>query len=183
VTVEGDIRAQLPRAAEVLAELSADQINWRPAEGSWSIAECIAHLNTLNGLYARSIQDAIAVGRSRGCTTDFPQTKLGMFEQWLVGLIEPPYRLKFKAPSKFRPKASTFTRDELLKDWTTTHERLAEAAQACHGLDLRRLKVVSPATPLFRITLLAALMITPAHDRRHLWQAQRVRDQLLQSTR
>ena len=43
---------------------------------------------------------------------------------------------------------------------------------------MKRVKVVSPATPLLKVSLLCALMIPAAHDRRHLWQAGRVRERL-----
>jgi hypothetical protein len=177
VNLDADIRAQLPRAAEVMAGLSADQINWRPAEGSWSIAECIAHLNQLNGLYAASIAEALADARQRGWTTDGDAT-LGLLERWFLHSIEPPYKLKFKAPAKFRPPSSTFDREDLFAVWTSTHERLAELARESQGVDLKRVKVTSPATPLLKVSLLCALMVTPAHDRRHLWQAGRVRERL-----
>ncbi len=54
------IRAMLPRAAEAIYGLSADQLNWRPAEGVWSVAECIDHLNVTNIQYANSIENALA---------------------------------------------------------------------------------------------------------------------------
>ncbi len=31
--------------------LSAEQLNWTPAEGRWSIAQCLDHLITINRLY------------------------------------------------------------------------------------------------------------------------------------
>ena len=125
---EADIRAQLPRASEVIAELSAEQINWRPAEGSWSIGECLGHLNTVNQLYAGTIQRGITEARQRGWKAT-GQPKLGLLERWFVETLEPPYKLKFKAPSKFRPPATVFDRDSLLAEWTSTHERLAELVE------------------------------------------------------
>lgn len=183
MNLDDPIRAQLPRAAQVMEGLSADQLNWRPAEGAWSIAECIAHLNSLNDQYAEAIETAMTDARQRGLTSTNTGAALGPFERLFVHLTEPPYRIKFKAPSKFRPRGSNFNRDELLAVWTSSHDRLAALARAAQGLDLKRVKVPSPATPLLKGSLLMALMITPAHDRRHLWQAERVRQLLLESTR
>ena len=180
---EEAIRAQLPRAAEVMAGLSTDQVNWRRAEGSWSIAECIAHLNAANSLYSDAIQAAIIDGRRRGWTGGKSDARLGLLERGFVNLLEPPYRLKFKAPSKCRPGKSSFAPDDLLAAWEATHERLAQLAAESRGLDLGRIKVVSPASSVLKVSLLCAFMISPAHDRRHLWQAQRVRQSLLDSTR
>jgi hypothetical protein len=183
VNPEEAIRAQLPRAAELMQGLSADQINWRRAEGSWSIAECIAHLNSTNKLYASSIDAAIAEGRRRGLTAQRQDARLGFIEKGFIRLLEPPYRLKFKAPSKFLPGKSSFTSDDLLVEWAATHERLAQLASDSQSLDWHRVKVVSPAASVLKVSLLCALMISPAHDRRHLWQGQQVRQFCLESTR
>ena len=182
MNLEGAIRAQLPRAREVTAGLSAEHINWRPVVGAWSIAECLAHLNTLNALYADSIRAAIKEASGLDSTRSAKVQKLGVLERSFLSIIEPPYRLKFKAPSMFRPNGATFDRDDLLAAWNSTHERLAQLAAESSGLDLKAVKIRSPATPLFKMTLLCALMMTPAHDRRHLWQAERVRE-LLKATR
>jgi hypothetical protein len=179
VNLQGAIRAQLPRAAEVMAGLSADQVNWRPAEGTWSVGECIAHLNTVNRLYAASIEVALQDSANRSLTSDGGEAKLGLFESWFIRVIEPPYRFKFKAPQKFRPAASRLSHEELLSDWVSSHDRLAQLAADSQQFDLKRVKVKSPATSLFKPTLLCALMIGPAHDRRHLWQAERIRHLVL----
>ena len=49
--IQEQFRALLPRAREATLGLSAGQLNWRPAENAWSVAECIAHLNTTNEKY------------------------------------------------------------------------------------------------------------------------------------
>ena len=64
--IQDQFRALLPRAREVTLDLSAGQLNWRPAENAWSVAECIAHLNTTNEKYCLSIEKAIAEARREG---------------------------------------------------------------------------------------------------------------------
>ena len=156
--------------------LSAGQLNWRPAEGSWSIAECIDHLNTANQQYATSLEAAIAKGKPFRPGSKLP--KLGWLERWFLNQVEPPVKRKTKAPTKFLPAPKQFQPDELVERWRATHQRLAVLAEQAEGLDLARTKVTSPVSSLIKLSLLCVLQILPAHDRRHLWQASDVRRQL-----
>ena len=173
-----EIRALLPRAAEAMEGLSAGQLNWRPAEGSWSIAECIDHLNVSNEHYAAAIEAAIAKGPAPRPGASEPN--LGLLERWFLKQMEPPAKIKQKAPKKFQPGAA-FDKADLLERWRATHERLALLAERAEAVDLRRTKVVSPVSSLFKFSLLCILQVLPAHDRRHLWQAGRVREMMSKS--
>jgi hypothetical protein len=44
------------------------------------------------------------------------------------------------------------------------------------GLDLARIRTISPVNRLIRLPLGAYLQFILAHDRRHLWQARQVRN-------
>jgi hypothetical protein len=46
------------------------------------------------------------------------------------------------------------------------------------GLDVTTIRVTSPFNASLRYSAYSALHILAAHERRHLWQAERVRDQL-----
>ncbi|HYP08024.1 MAG TPA: DinB family protein [Bryobacteraceae bacterium] len=181
MTLEAALRDELPKAAQAIAGLSADQINWRPAEGAWSIGECIAHLNAVNGLYADSIHAAIVEARKRGLTYAGEQREPKLFERWFLKTMAAP-RIKFKAPSKFQPAATALEPDRLLAAWKSSHERLVQLAESAHGLDLLRVKVPSPVTSLLKVSLLCALTIPVAHNQRHLLQIARLR-QRIESTR
>jgi hypothetical protein len=53
--------------------------------------------------------------------------------------------------------------------------RLKGLLQQSAGLDLRRIRVVSPVTRLLKLSLVGAFALTAAHDRRHLYQGWEVR--------
>ena len=46
------------------------------------------------------------------------------------------------------------------------------------GLDITRIRVTSPFNTSLRYSAYSALHILAAHERRHLWQAENVREQL-----
>ncbi len=175
--IQDQFRALLPRAREVTLDLSAGQLNWRPAENAWSVAECIAHLNTTNEKYCLSIEKAIAEARRRGWTAA-SEPKLGFIERRLLASIDLPVKRRFKAPKTLAPPSKAFDRDELLARWASSHERLIELSGESEGLDLKRARVTSPASSFLKFSLLWAFLAIPAHDRRHLWQIAQIRKQI-----
>ena len=166
------LRELLPKAAEAAAGLSHTQFNWRPVPGSWSIAECLAHLNWVDELYSSKIAAAIDSGiKGSG------PFKLGWLESCFIHLLEPPYKIRFKAPQVFKP-APEHNVDHVLESWRRTRVTLLELAAKAEGLDLRRIRVTSPANNRVKVSLLGAFHVVIAHDRRHLWQAEQIRKML-----
>ena len=64
----------------------------------------------------------------------------------------------------------------VLPEFLTVRDQLGERVRRADGLDLKRIRVVSPVTRLLRLPLGAYFQFVIAHDRRHLWQARQVRN-------
>jgi hypothetical protein len=50
--------------------------------------------------------------------------------------------------------------------------------EAANGLDLGRVKFVSPLASVLKMNLLAPFAVIAAHQRRHLWQGWRTRKEI-----
>jgi hypothetical protein len=179
VIPEAELESLIPRARALTAGLSPEQWTARPAPDAWSIAECLEHLNTTNRLYLPAITGKIEEGRVRGWTGDGP-FRTGFLEGWFVRALEPPPRMRTKAPKAFLP-ARIGEPEAILAEWERQHRRLVELAQAASGLHLTRLRVTSPVSRFMKVSLLAAFHLIAAHDRRHLWQAEQARSVVLGS--
>jgi hypothetical protein len=57
-------------------------------------------------------------------------------------------------------------------------DRIGERIRSMDGVDLRRARIRSPAARWITYSVGASLAMTLAHERRHLWQARRVRNEL-----
>ena len=172
------LRSLVPRARDVISGLSESQLNWRPVPGSWSIGECIAHLNTTNALYIRSLEQSFTAARQQGLIHRTGEPRPSFFERWFSNSLEPPYRIRFKAPKEFEPPSSRYERDELLARWVSIHERLLRLADENSDLDWKKTKVASPVSNKIKISSVGVFAVIGAHDRRHLWQAEQVRSKL-----
>ena len=150
--------------------LSIEQLRWRPDTSNWSIAECLDHLNLTLDLYLPKIEDAIA----RGMRQD--QAARECYERAefdALMLTEPPVKVRRSAPALTVPAAAVDP------DWMVDHfhqvrNRYSEAVRHAFGLDLRRTRIVEPIYPVI-VSLGGTFAFIAAHDRRHMWQAERVR--------
>jgi len=174
-----EIDANWSHAESITAGLSPDQFVWRPGPGCWSIGECFAHLNITNNFSLPALEAGIAKGRAKGKTGQGP-FEYGFFTKKFIASQEPPAKKKFKAPKVFLPPAE-LDRDAVLAEYRRLSNELKRLARDADGLHLARVKVEMPALPpalraFVRIPLGGQLHLTTTHDRRHLSQAERVRN-------
>jgi DinB family protein len=175
-----EARRDFGKAAEDARDLSAglrdSQFNWQPAPGKWSIGECLEHLNTAYGALPR-FDRRIAEGRSRGISAAGP-FRAGLIGGLYIRSIEPPVkRLRLPSPKLYRPKPDQ-RMQEVLPRFLKLQEELARRVEDAKGLDLARLRMSSPVTRRFKMSLIEWFAFLAAHQRRHLWQARRVREDL-----
>ena len=159
-------------ALELTASLNNDQFNWRPSSRQWSISECLAHLNVVDGIDVPAIRDRVEAGRQAGLTGKGP-FRYGFLSRRFVRFSEPPVKLKFKAPKVYQPPSNE-PKEKVLAEFVTIHNQLLELVSKSDGLDLARIKVGSPF-PHVKFSLGQRFALLAAHDRRHLRQAWDVR--------
>ncbi len=174
-----EIEANLSHAESLAAGLSHRQFNWRPGPATWSIGQCLAHLNAVNGQDLAPLGAAIADGKSRQLTGDGPFT-YGFLTRKFVASMEPSAKRKFKAPKTYMPPQDSDLQTTLA-EFRRIAKELRALAQSAAGLDLARVKTALPPLPpllraLVKMPLGARLEVLTAHDRRHLWQAEAVRN-------
>ncbi len=163
-------------ARELTDGLEDDRLNWSPAAGRWSIAQCLDHLNVCAGPYADNLEQAIAEARERGLTATGP-IRYSWIERWAIRSMEPPPRLRLPAPRMFRPEAAKrYDGARVIADFMAYKDRLVELLASADGLDVGRFKIASPESRLIRLRVGAAFAFLASHERRHLWQARQVRE-------
>lgn len=168
--------AEIRTAARAVAEgLNETQFNWRPAADRWSVGECLAHLNVTVRAVLPALDQAIATGRSKGLTGNGP-FRYGWFARRVAASMEPPVRRRFRTQKIFLPADTRHVPAAVLSEFDAVHDQLAERFARADGLDWGRVRVISPASRWLRLPFGAYTRFTLAHDRRHLWQAQQVRE-------
>lgn len=142
----------------------------RPTPGSWSAAECLSHLSISTELFLPVLRTTIDDARRRGLSST-KQPKMDMLGRVLRWFLEPPIRQRVKTTAPFVPK-SVRAKNEAFGEFAALQSKLTELLNAARGLDLRRMKIVSPFDKRVRYNIYSAFRIVVAHQRRHLWQAE-----------
>src|SRR5581483_5258799 len=93
--------------------------------------------------------------------------------KWLINTLDQEGGRKFKAPKNFQPPArpAAGALDRFLEEQRQVTSLVERSRRSDTDVTLR-----SPVTPLMRYSLADAFEVIVAHDRRHLRQAQRVKD-------
>jgi hypothetical protein len=174
-----EIEANLSHAESITQGLSIQQFQWRSEPTRWSIGECFAHLNLTNGYALGAIEAGVAAGRASGKTGQGP-FQYGFLTRKFIASQEPPATRKFKAPKAFLPPAQVDP-DATLAEYRRVSCELKRLTKDANGLHLSKVKIKMPALPAFfraivRIPLGGQLVLTTTHDRRHLWQAEQIRN-------
>ncbi len=175
--IRAEVAAVNEQAQKLCAGLTDEQLGWRPQPGKWSIAENLVHLNVTTQLYVPHIQKALRHAREKGLTGS-GEFDLGVIGTWfVVDYLEPPFRMKSKAPKMIRPILQGSAADAL-PQFLRSQELFLKQVDAAEGLDLGRAVFVSPFSSLFRMKLIAAFATVTAHARRHLWIAGKIREKI-----
>lgn len=169
LSLAGQIRETLVNFESLCVGLSSSQFNWSPAPASWSVAQCLTHLNSANAQDLPVLSTAIAAATLR---------HPGPYRySWLwrtfVQFMEPPVTTKFKAPKFYLPPP-TAEPAATLREYHRVSNALLDLIAQANGLDLARIKTPLPSIPFLKMPLGARLALITAHDRRHLVQARHV---------
>jgi DinB superfamily len=167
------------RARAVAHGLSDGDWSLRPDPERWSIAEQIVHLNLASRAYLPVIEEAIERGRASGTFGEGPYRR--DFLGWMLArLVEPPVRLRVKTRDEFVP-VRIGTSVQALRTFEEWQDRFVAVLHRAAGLALDRIEVASPYDPRLQMNLYSFLRTIPAHQRHHLWLAERIRMILAQA--
>ncbi len=143
----------------------------RPRPGSWSAAECIAHLNLASEAYLPRLDEGLSAARQRGgaAPTRYRRDPFG----WLLSLtVGPAGRVRMRTSSAFVPPP-----DEdpaaLRARFDELQEELLVRLRRADGLPLQAVRIPSPFDARARYNVYSAFLICVRHQFRHLAQAER----------
>jgi hypothetical protein len=168
-----ELERQSAQAQSVAGELNEAALNWQPNGGkSWSVAQCLDHLAIMNAMYLKSLQAAVENNRDQLEPRKVPIQASGWFTRLFISYEEPPPKIKLPAPKKIAPPSALNT--AVVAEFCALQTQLADFVREWGEADLGDLKVKDPLFPI-HLTADTHLLIIAAHNRRHLWQAERVK--------
>jgi hypothetical protein len=169
--VIAEFNAADARAAALAKTLTVEQLNWRSGPGKWSIGQCLDHLRVANEVYLAPMTRALE-GKPPGVATALTP---GWFGRWFIRTaIEPSAASrKGKAPKKIVPIASVDA--TILDRFLASNDDARDLVERASGYDVNRIRFQNPFVPVIWFTVGTGIEILWRHQRRHLLQAEGIR--------
>lgn len=167
--IEAELNDATERARRLVEQVDGRRFTVRPDPSRWSAAECLAHLSISSEEMLPALREAIDKAPRGGRPHKVKMDWLGAVMRWF---LEPPVRSRVKANARFVPRAVR-AKAETLAEFTAYQQKLIETLHDARGLDVAGIRVVSPFDRRVKYNLYSAFRIIAAHERRHLWQAER----------
>jgi hypothetical protein len=163
-------------AAALTAPLTDAQANWQPGNGAgWSVAQCLDHLAKSNTVYTAHFLPVAERARVAGGAA-FRGLRPTWAGRRFVKSLEPPPRQRTRTFTNLVPPSSS-PAAQALAGYVASHEPYRRLVALAGEVDPNRVVAANPFIGLVRMRLSTALLVIPAHDRRHLWQARQVTQQ------
>ncbi len=139
--------------------------------GSWSVAQCLAHLNSYSRYYLPAIADAIKKHPGKPSAT----FRSGWLGTYFTKLMQPKadgtLAKKMKAPANSRPPLKPAARQEL-DDFITHQETFLQLLRQIMAVNLNQ-RIPISISPLIKLKLGDLLLFNVAHIQRHVVQAEK----------
>jgi uncharacterized damage-inducible protein DinB len=159
------LAASRGRLMELVEGLTAEQWAFRPAEGRWSIGECIEHVtrveNRIYGVIVKKLEEGVP-------SDQLPDRQ----KDALIMKAIPDRTVKRQAPEAARPTGQWADESDVLAEFEKTRLRTMEFAATTTG-DLRRHFHAHMA--LGEIDCYQWLLVLSLHGSRHAQQIEEIR--------
>ena len=171
--VTRDLRTTADDVKKAFAPLSAEQLNWKPAPKSWSVAQCLDHLITTHDLYF-PLFEKLKAGNTKPSFWEKTSPLSGFFGRFLINGLNPTNLKKMKTTGKAQPSSSEIEGD-IVDRYVEHQARLADAVSTVPGsIDPVKTIITSPLLDAITYSLDDCYTILVYHGQRHFAQARRV---------
>jgi len=158
-------------AVAAFGGLTVEQLNWKPSEKGWSVAQCLDHIIKTNHEFDAEFAK-LASGTRKNSFWENISPFSGWAGRFLINAVSEDSK-KAKAPSQRIVPPSEIAAD--IVDRFTVHIReVNKQVESCAGVDREKTVVTSPFLFVFTYKLDDALTVLVEHTKRHIRQAKRV---------
>lgn len=164
------LQAQISLVKSDFRALSNAELNQKTTEKSWSILECIEHLNLYSFYYNEEIERAL--GKLKGSSA--VPFKLGWLGKKSINSIKAENTKKQKTFKHMNPNSSQLKK-EVLETFIQHQEDLIGLVDAGADLNLNKKKVRLEFFKLIKLSVYETIVFMVEHQNRHLQQGLRVK--------
>lgn len=159
---------------ESLTQLNDQQLNFRLNDNSWSILECIEHLNRYNQYYVAQIECKLKITADNNIDI----YKSGLLGNYFANSMLPKDKLnKMKTFQKMNPIHSKLNR-HIMTDFIDYNKQLLNLLESSYKKDINKIKIPITISKWIKIRLGDTFRFVINHNIRHIHQIKNIIEQL-----
>ena len=151
--------------------LTESRLNWRKTPSSWSVLECIEHLNRYSSYYNHELRKSLDNAKTKGYPVEHPKST------WLgskfIQMMHPDNIKKQKTLKRMDPANSALDKS-VVKKFLQYQEELRHIIQDTQTINLNKSYVPVEFMKLLKMNLGDALTFVIVHEQRHISQAKNI---------
>lgn len=169
-----DQTSQIIKQAEQLKNLDVPTLRWKASPESWSILECMEHLNLYGNFYVPQIECKVSQSNTRP-ETEFSSGWLGSY---FAKSMLPKERLnKMKTFQDKNPLHANLDKD-VIDRFIVQQRKLLELLIASRRVSLNKVKISTSISTLLKMNLGDTFQFYINHIIRHFAQIERIRKEM-----
>lgn len=157
---------------EYFKTLSAEQLNYRAAVASWSILECIEHLNLYGDFYLPEIENQILKSSHQQPSAMFKSGWLGNY--FANSMLPKNGKISKMKTFKDKNPIGSMLNITTLERFSKQQSRLLQLLQMAENVDITKTKTNISISTLIKLRLGDTFRFFIYHIERHIAQAERV---------
>lgn len=156
--------------AEKFHELSLDELNWRTGSDSWSVLECVEHLNYYGEFYLSEIEKRIRV------STRDPQNpyKSGFFGNYFAKMMLPGEKQKKIKTFRSQDPIGKPLDKTVIDRFLVQQQKLFDLLERAEKVSLSHTKTSISISEWIKLRLGDTFRVVVYHNGRHILQANNV---------
>ncbi len=156
--------------AEKFNQLSLEELNKKTSPDSWSVLECIEHLNRYGEYYLPEIEERLR----NNSTTPESEFKSGLLGNYFAEMMLPGEKVKkMKTFKSMNPSGSKLDK-KVLTRFIDQQKKMLELLDRSRKVSLNKTKTSISISKLIKLKLGDTFRVVIYHNERHVEQAGRV---------
>ncbi len=162
--------------AKSLQNLSIEKLNFRTSESSWSILECLEHLNFYGQFYLPEIENRINESPFKATKSDF---KSGLLGNYFANMMLPKEKLNKMKTMKIANPIHKKLDNSVIEEFIIQQRTMLGLLEKTKNIDLEKTKTSISISKLIKLKLGDTFRFVIYHNLRHIKQAENVLNQMI----
>lgn len=164
-----DITNKALQQIQAFKQMNSEQLNYRAHAKSWSILECLEHLNLYGDFYLPEMEQSIIKSKS----TTSKQFKSGLLGNYFAELMRAEKGKKMASPKDKNPIYSALNETTIIR-FEKQAERLKHILELAKDANLNTVKCSISISRFIKLKLGDTLRFYTYHIDRHIQQAAKI---------